>query len=62
MTGITGETLEVVLNAIRRARGEWAIREMRQLAARRGSDKLTDKEINLEIKKVRQGRRGESRT
>lgn len=62
MTGITGESLEVILNAVRRARGEWAIRQMRQMSQKSGLDKLTDKQINTEIDKVRREHRRENRS
>ncbi len=56
MTGITGASLEPVLAAIRQARGQWAIRKMREDAGSRGLDKLSPEEIKEEIKKSRQER------
>lgn len=57
MTGISGANLEPVLNAVRRARGEWAIRELRESARARGLHKMTMEEIDAEIAAVRRERR-----
>lgn len=54
MTGIAGNNLESMLAAIRRARGEWAIRQLRKDAQARGLTKISSQEIDREIKKTRQ--------
>jgi len=56
LTGITGETLEDTLKAVRRARGEWAIRKLQESAVARGLDKMTDEEIDRIIKQTRKDR------
>ncbi len=56
LTGISGETLEPTLAAIRRSRGEWAIRKMQEAAVKKGLDRLTDREIEAEIRAVRKER------
>ena len=62
LSGISGASLEPILAAIRKARGEWAIRKMQQHAVENGLDKLTLEEINEEIKKTRKERhRGQRR-
>ncbi len=57
MTGIGGNNLETILAAIRRARGEWVIRQLRKDAQARGLAKMTPGEIEQEIKKTRQTHR-----
>ena|SRR3990167_4114407 len=54
MTEISGDTLEATLNAVREARGRGAIRQMRRDALQKGLDKLSEKEIEAEIKQTRQ--------
>ncbi len=56
MAGITGASLEAILASVRRARGEWAIREMRQHSVQKGLEQISDEEINREIKKTRRER------
>lgn len=56
MSGITGNNLEAVLMAVRRARGEWAIRKLRQNAQKKGLDRLSDRDIDEEIRKTRKDR------
>ena len=58
MSGVGGGNLEAILSAVRRARGEWAIREMRKAAQAKGLDRVTPAAIDQEIKKVRRERRG----
>lgn len=53
MAGIDGRNLEAMLAAVRRARGEWAIREIQRQSVQKGTDKMTDEEIESEIKQVR---------
>lgn len=57
LTGISGENLEVTLRAIRKARGEWAIRKLQESAVARGLDKMTDEEIEYEIRQARKERK-----
>ena len=57
MTGIVGNDLEVVLAAVRRARGEWAIRQIQESARKRGLDKMSMEEIDEEIRRARRDRR-----
>lgn len=56
LTGISGESLEVTLKAVRKARGEWAIRKLQESAAQRGLDRMSAGEIDIEIKKARKDR------
>ncbi len=53
MTDISGKNLEVILAAVRRARGEWALREIQKQSVEKGLDRIKDEEIEDEIKKVR---------
>lgn len=57
LTGISGETLENTLKAVRKARGEWAIDKLRQEAREKGLDKMSDEEIEEEIRMARKERR-----
>jgi hypothetical protein len=57
MTGITGSSLETILAALRKARGELAIRRLRDQAKDKGVSHLTEAEIRSEIKKNRRERR-----
>lgn len=57
MAGISSSNLEVVLGAVRRARGEWAIRQMRKRALEKGLERLSDREIEEEISQSRKDRR-----
>lgn len=61
LTGITGGNLEAMLDAVRIARGKWAIREIQKESVRRGLDKMTMKEIEKEIKDYHKERRNENR-
>jgi prevent-host-death family protein len=56
MAGITGRNLETILAAVRRARGEWALREIRKESLSRGLDRIQGEEIEEEIRKARKGR------
>ena len=58
MAGITGRNLEAILAAVRKARGEWALREIRKDASSRGLERLSDEEIEGEIDQVRKNRKG----
>lgn len=53
MTQITGNNLEDILAAVRRARGEWAVRKMRRASQEKDLHLLKDNEIEGEIKKAR---------
>lgn len=56
MSEIAGNNLEPILNAVRRARGEWAIRQIQEESVRKGLDKMTMEEIDVIVKKVRKAR------
>lgn len=56
LTGINGESLEVTLKAIRKARGEWAIRKLQDSSVQQGLDRLSPEEIDQEIRKTRKER------
>jgi prevent-host-death family protein len=56
MTGIAASNLENVLAAVRRARGEWAIRQMRRSSQEKGTSKMAMSEIDEEVRKARQER------
>ncbi len=51
-----GEDLEATLSSVRRARAVTALEKIRMQAREKGTDTLTESEINAEIKKVRAGR------
>jgi antitoxin (DNA-binding transcriptional repressor) of toxin-antitoxin stability system len=57
LTEISGENLEVTLRAVRKARGEWAIRKLQESAVARGLDRMTDEEIDHEIRQARKDRK-----
>ena len=57
LTGISGENLEVTLRAVRKARGEWAIRKLQESAIAQGLDRMTDKDIDEEIRQSRKDRK-----
>jgi antitoxin (DNA-binding transcriptional repressor) of toxin-antitoxin stability system len=57
LSGVTDETLEQTLIALRRARAQVAVSQMRLAAQRRGADKLTPAEIEAEIKLTRRARK-----
>ncbi|QQR80906.1 MAG: type II toxin-antitoxin system Phd/YefM family antitoxin [Deltaproteobacteria bacterium] len=56
MSEITGSNLEAILAAVRRTRGEWAIRKLRQASEKNKTVSLSEDEIQDEIKKVRRGK------
>jgi antitoxin (DNA-binding transcriptional repressor) of toxin-antitoxin stability system len=56
LTGISGETLEDTLKAVRRARGEWAIDKLRQEAREKGLDRMSDDDIDRIIRQTRKDR------
>jgi hypothetical protein len=57
LSGVTEETLEKKLRAIRRSRALMALEEMQKRSLELGLDKLTDSEIGSEIQAVRKARR-----
>jgi prevent-host-death family protein len=57
LTEASEATIDRRLKALRRSRALLAIEEMQKLAAERGLDRLTDKEIEAEIRAVRKNRR-----
>ncbi len=57
LSGVTGATLEQTLTALRRARAQVAVSQLRAAAQARGTDKLTRAEINAEIKSARRSRK-----
>lgn len=56
LTPISDETLEQTLSAMRRARAESAARRMQESARKSGADRLTDPEIEAEIRAARRER------
>ena len=61
LSGITDETLEQTLTALRRARAQVAVSQMRAAAQARGMDKLSPAEIDAEIRSARRSRKKPSR-
>jgi antitoxin (DNA-binding transcriptional repressor) of toxin-antitoxin stability system len=57
LSGITDQTLEQTLTALRRARAQVAVSQLRASAQARGADKMTAREIDAEIKAARKDRR-----
>jgi prevent-host-death family protein len=57
LSGVTEETLEKSVRAIRRSRALIALEEMQKKAIGLGLDKLTDSQIESEIRAVRKNRR-----
>lgn len=57
LSGVTEETLEKTLKIIRRSQALLALEEMQQQSLDRGLDRLTDTEIEAEIKSTRRGRK-----
>ncbi|MBI3541188.1 MAG: type II toxin-antitoxin system Phd/YefM family antitoxin [Deltaproteobacteria bacterium] len=57
MAGITGKNLETILAAVRKARGEAAVRELHTQSLEKGLDHLDDEVIEAEIKKARRERK-----
>jgi len=62
LSGVTGETLEETLRAVRRARAQQALAELRAAAQERGTDQLTPGAIKAEIRLARQARRRSARS
>jgi len=61
LSGITDETLEQTLTALRRARAQVAVSQLRATAQARGTAKMTMAEINAEIKSARRNRKKPAR-
>jgi len=57
LSGVTEETLEKTVRAIRRSRALIALEEMQKKSIKSGLDKLTDPQIESEIQAVRKSRR-----
>jgi antitoxin (DNA-binding transcriptional repressor) of toxin-antitoxin stability system len=57
LSGVTEETLEKTVRAIRRSRALIALEEMQKKAIELGLDQWTDSQIESEIKAVRKSRR-----
>jgi len=61
LSGVTDETLEQTLTALRRARAQVAVSQLRASAQARGADKMATAEIDVEIKAARKARRRPAR-
>ena len=57
LSGVTEETLENTVRAIRRSRALIALEEMQKKSINLGLDKWTDSQIESEIKAVRKSRK-----
>jgi antitoxin (DNA-binding transcriptional repressor) of toxin-antitoxin stability system len=57
LSGVTEDTLDNTVRVIRRSRALMALEAMQKKALQRGLDKLTDAQIESEIKTVRKSRR-----
>jgi len=57
LSGVTEETLEKSIRAIRRSRALIALEEMQKKSMKSGLDRLTDSQIESEIQTVRKSRR-----
>ena len=57
LSGVTEETLDKTIRTIRRSRALVAIEDMQKRSVELGLDKLTDSEIESEIRAVRKSRR-----
>jgi antitoxin (DNA-binding transcriptional repressor) of toxin-antitoxin stability system len=57
LSGVTEETLEKTIRTIRRSRALIALEEMQKRSIESGLDKLTDSQIESEIKAVRKSRK-----
>jgi prevent-host-death family protein len=57
LSPVTEETLEKTIRAIRRSRALMALEEMQNRSLESGLDRLTDSEIDSEIKAVRKNRK-----
>jgi prevent-host-death family protein len=57
LLGVTEETLEKTIRSIRRSRALMALEEMQKRSIESGLDKLTDSQIESEIKAARKSRK-----
>ena len=57
LSGVTEETLEKTVRSIRRSRALIALEEMQKKSIESGLDKLTDSQIESEIRAVRNSRK-----
>ena len=57
LSGVTEETLERTVRSIRRSRALIALEEMQKKSIESGLDKLTDSQIESEIRAVRKSRK-----
>jgi antitoxin (DNA-binding transcriptional repressor) of toxin-antitoxin stability system len=57
LSGVTEETLEKTVRSIRRSRALIALEEMQKKSIELGLDKLTDSQIESEIRAVRKNRK-----
>jgi len=57
LSGVTEETLEKTVRSIRRSRAIIALEEMQKKSIELGLDKLTDSQIESEIRAVRKNRK-----
>lgn len=57
LSGVTEETLEKTVRSIRRSRALIAMEEMQKKSIELGLDKLTDSQIESEIRTVRKSRK-----
>lgn len=57
LTAVSEENLEKTLKMIRRSRALLSLEEMQKESAARGLDRMTDAEMESEIRAVRKGRR-----
>ncbi len=57
LSGVTEENLEKTVRAIRRSRALIALEEMQKRSIKLGLDKLTDSQIESEIRAARKSRR-----
>ncbi len=57
LSAVTGETLDKTLRAIRRSRALLALEEMQKKSIETGTERLTDSEIESEIRAVRRERK-----
>lgn len=57
LSGVTEETLEKTVRAVRRSRALIALEEMQKKSVKSGLDKWTESQIESEVRSVRKSRR-----
>lgn len=57
LTGVTEENFEQILRDLRRARALRAVDEIQRRSVEAGLDRMTDKEIEIEIRQARRARK-----